>query len=303
MDNATQSALGIGQPINPAPPTPPAPASTPTEASVSQQAGALQQKMSGIQSQADKSMAELKPTHSPDTTFHQLPPKDTSELAAVMMVLGALGGRSTMTPMTAALNNITAVMKGQHEGNQQMVDAQRKEFQMNFDNALKAHQQFMDEKQAILQKYHYDMAAAADELKTLQLQHGISDAVMKHNDTKTFHDQQAAAKAAKLASDLNLVEKKIASTGSVEAKKLEAKYRSQAEAELAKTTDPAKIALINDRLMQNLKTLDVAAAPKPAESAAIPPRPSAVPSDAKYSPSNKSWWWQVNGEWHSSKSE
>lgn len=34
--------------------------------------------------------------------------------------------------------------------------------------------------------------------------------------------------------------------------------------------------------------------------AAIPPRPAGVPAGAKYSPSQKKWWWQQDGQWKSS---
>lgn len=48
--------------------------------------------------------------------------------------------------------------------------------------------------------------------------------------------------------------------------------------------------------MKRTTTTDFVPTPAPAPTA-IPPRPAGVPTGAKYSPSQKKWWWQQDGKW------
>lgn len=173
-----------------------------TQEEVGKKFEANRQKMEAIESEAGKAYAAVPEMKLPDSEFHPLPKKESSELFALLMVMGALGGRSTNAPMTAALNNMTGIMKGQMEGNKEMVAAQREQFKTNFDNAIKKYDAYNREKEAILRKYHYDMAAAQEELKSLQLQYGVDGKIATAAATQTHYEVMDKAK--KQAADLGL---------------------------------------------------------------------------------------------------
>ena len=175
-----------------------------SEGEVAQGVADTQQKMAGIQSTFDKQYAEVPKVDLPSAEFHPLPAKESSELFSLLMVMAALGGRTTHTPMTAAMNNMTGILRGQKEKNDAMVAEQKDQFKLNFDAGMAKYKGMMEEKRNILEKYHYDMAAAQGELNTWKLQHGVSDAVHKADETNTNHLQQSHDRAAKLANDLKI---------------------------------------------------------------------------------------------------
>lgn len=283
-----------------------------TEGEVSQGVIDTQQKMAGIQSTFDKQYAEVPKVELPSAEFHPLPPKESSELFSLLMVMSALGGRTTHTPFTAALNNMTGVMKGQKEKNDQMVAEQRDQFKLNFDSGMAKYKGMMEEKRNILEKYHYDMAAAQGELNTWKLQHGVTDAVHKADETNTNHMLQSHDRASKLANDLKIAGIRAGVTTQGDKTKAITALTNKAHELAAKTSNKEKKAAIQAQLEADIaeinKQAGAAPAAKPVATAAppagaIPTRPADVPADAKYSPSSKSWWWQVDGQWHSAKGE
>jgi hypothetical protein len=166
-------------------------------AAIGSEIGDLQKKISGMEERAS---AELKGLDKPAPVqeFHPIAPKDASTFFAVMMALGALSGRSTMAPMTAAMNNMTAIMKGQKEGNDAMVASQAAQFDKNFKIATQKNKEYADEKKAILEKYHYDMAAAKDEMNFLSLKFGIAKGVAGADATNWKTAMQAQQNAERL---------------------------------------------------------------------------------------------------------
>lgn len=279
------------------------------EGDISQQVLQNQQKMAGIQETFDKQYAAVPKVDLPTAEFHPMPAKESSQLFALLMVMAALGGRTTHTPMTAAMNNMTGILRGQKEKNDQMVAEQKDQFKLNFDAGMAKYKGMMEEKRNILEKYHYDMAAAQGELNTWKLQHGVSDAVHKADEVHHDHMQKSMDAAAKLANDLKIAGVRAGVTTQAEKTKAITALTNKARELAAKTSSKEKKAAIQAQLEADIKELEGSAgataqtkpatAPAPA-AGAIPSRPAGVPADAKYSPSNKSWWWQVDGQWHSS---
>lgn len=86
----------------------------------------------------------------------------------------------------------------------------------------------------------------------------------------------------------------------------------QAQRELGQGADPSDIDARAQQIEGSFKGVGTAPAagahaPAPAAGghqppppAGIPPRPQGVPGSASYSPSQKKWWWQENGQWKSS---
>lgn len=284
-----------------------------TEGQVAQGVTDTQQKMAGIQTAFDKDYAAVPKVDLPTAEFHPLPAKESSELFSLMMVIAVLGGRTTHTPMTAAMNNMTGIMKGQHEKNAAMVAEQKDQFRLNFDSGMAKYKGMMEEKRNILEKYHYDMAAAQGELNTWKLQHGVADAVAKADETHADHAAKSGAAAEKLANDLKLAGIRAGATDKASKDRSITALTNKARELQAKTSNPEKkkkiqadldadIAEINKQAGAAPESKPTASAAPPA-SGAIPTRPAEVPPDAKYSPSSKSWWWQVDGQWHSAKGQ
>ena len=163
-------------------------------AGISSDIGALSQQIQSTQKSTDEELKALgKDTPLPQ--FHPIPPKDASKFFGMMMVLGALSGRSTMAPMTAAMNNMTAIMKAQKEHNTEMLAAQTAEFDRNYKTALDKHKEYVEEKKSILEKYKYDMAAAKDEMFILKAKYGVAEGVHKAGETGYKDDLQASINA------------------------------------------------------------------------------------------------------------
>ena len=161
---------------------------------ISSDLGALTSQIQGIQKGTDEQLRALgKDTPMPQ--FHPIQPKDASAFFGIMMALGALSGRSTMAPMTAAMNNMTAIMKAQKENNTGMLAAQSAEFDRNYKTALDKHKEYVEEKKSILEKYKYDMAAAKDEMFILRAKYGVAEGVHKAGETGYKDDLQASINA------------------------------------------------------------------------------------------------------------
>lgn len=71
--------------------------------------------------------------------------KHQMELFGVMALLSALGSRHTGEPITSAMNNLTASVKGIQEGNTAAQKAHEDEMWKHFNTALELHKQTMDE--------------------------------------------------------------------------------------------------------------------------------------------------------------
>ena len=101
--------------------------------------------------------------------------KDMDGLTGIMLVLGALGGRHTMQPMTAALNNMTGVLTGLKEGNDEQVKMQRQQFEDNYKQGMERYKAFIDERNEIHNKYMGDQAAMREHLNDLYRRMGVDE--------------------------------------------------------------------------------------------------------------------------------
>lgn len=153
---------------------------------------ALREKQAADSQGMQKELAAVPETQLPE--FHQVQPKDASVFFGAMMALGALAGRSTMTPMTAAMNNMTGIMKAQKEGNAEMLAAQKAEFKTNLDAAIAKARQHAEQRKEILERHNYNMKEADHDLEMLRLEHGVGKDVdnairMKYKDIATAADR------------------------------------------------------------------------------------------------------------------
>lgn len=80
------------------------------------------------------------------------------ELFSFMMLLSALSARSTSAPLTAAMNNMTASLKGMQSGNATIQQQQNAEMWKNYDAAMEQHK-------ASLEKYKIGLDAMYKDTK------------------------------------------------------------------------------------------------------------------------------------------
>jgi hypothetical protein len=86
----------------------------------------------------------------PQNMAKHLDPKQLNDTAQIFMTLGALGGLFMRQPLTAALGNMTAAMKGVQAGDAEQFDRATEEFQTNFDKAMKINDAASKERTRIL---------------------------------------------------------------------------------------------------------------------------------------------------------
>ena len=154
-----------------------------------------QTQAAGIQGAAAQRMGDVDKQMVPmPGEFHPIPPKDASVFFSMMMVLGALGGKSSIAPMTAAMNNFSGIMKAQNDHNDEMLAAQKEQFKMNFDRAIEVNKQFVERKKQILQDANFDMARAEQPLKLLELEYGQAGDIAKASQTSVKDHETAIAK-------------------------------------------------------------------------------------------------------------
>ena len=92
-----------------------------------------------------------KPPTEAELTIH---PKQATLFFPMMMALSALGGMNTRAPMTAAMNNMAAVMKGQMDGSAALTKQHEERMWNNYDAAMKAHESSMKDFKVALDKYN-----------------------------------------------------------------------------------------------------------------------------------------------------
>lgn len=134
-------------------------------------------------------------------------PKQLNEAASLFMTLGALAGALTRTPMTAALNNMTAAIQGVQAGDAEQYDKAHKEFESNYKRAMDQNKSALDEKEKVMKDKNLTLTARMNELKLIDAKYGNEVG----RNTKTFAEysklydgqQKATAKveAAKVAMD------------------------------------------------------------------------------------------------------
>ena len=108
----------------------------------------------------------------PPNTAQHIDPKQMTTAASAFMTLGALAGLLTRQPMTAALNNMTAAMKGVQEGDAEQYDRAYKEFQSNYDKAMKTNKAMLDEKEKALKDTNLTLTARVEQLRLIDAKYG-----------------------------------------------------------------------------------------------------------------------------------
>jgi len=256
----------------------------PSKGSLSQEFSDLGKQVSASQAATKTELAGITPQPVPTETYKPLPAKESSDLFAMLMVIGALSGRTTHQPAVAAMNNMTGIMKGQIDKNDKMVAAQKDEFNTNFKQAMEKHKAYIDEKNAALESSKYDMQAFKEKGDFLKLKYGITDSVWKENAMTTYHDQQLYDKM--LAYHTRLQAAGIMVSGAQE-RNVETnmtRIESERSKELEKHSDPVKQAEINARFdAQEEKLLAM-----PNKGAATPPagKPTPTAEDIAYAKAN-----------------
>ena len=133
--------------------------------------------------------------------------KDMDGLTGIMLVLGALGGRNTMQPMTAALNNMTGVLTGLKEGNDEQVKMQHQQFEDNYKKGMDRYKAFIDERNEIHNKYMGDQAAMREHLNDLYRRMGFEEKQVQFLEgqelRKELNNDNLLARAQQHADSLN----------------------------------------------------------------------------------------------------
>ncbi len=163
----------------------------------------------------------------PENKAQHMSPESMSKAFSTFLTLGALGGLLTRQPMTAALNNMTAAMKGLHDGDEEQYKRATDEFNNNFTKATAANKAKMDEYNRVFSAKDKTVAEKireagdiakqyGDELNSLNFKAGnLKDAfknmeasqkmafeAQKHVDTMRKFDQDRSERAAEHAATL-----------------------------------------------------------------------------------------------------
>lgn len=131
------------------------PASPADQANIKSTAQQLLTERQGEKQQLTAAEQQIKPMPQPPTEAElAIHPKQASMFFPLMMALGALGGLNTRAPMTAAMNNMSAVMKGQMEGEQTLTKQHQDRLWKNYDAAMQAHENSIKDFKVALDKYN-----------------------------------------------------------------------------------------------------------------------------------------------------
>lgn len=93
-------------------------------------------------------------------------------LFAAMTLLSVLGAKRTSAPMTAAMNNMTASMKGFMSGNQMERQSANQQMWENFDAAMQQHRASLERYKVELEKMYKDPKAQQQQLYMSLLEQG-----------------------------------------------------------------------------------------------------------------------------------
>ena len=305
LNDATQSAIGLNPnpAIQPQPVAPKAPQVTkdqPTQPDGLQQIrqnyhtqmGALEGERGDIQKNQQEQLRAVKPVEMPQTDFKPLT-HSMSSFSALLMVVGALAGRKTMQPMTAALNNMTGVMKGLKEGDQQLYDMHKAEFERNYKVGMDKYNAFIEKRREIIMDAKGDMAVVNQKMLDLYRESGMdikTQQAMEHG----MHDtSKLALEQQKQMDNMKLQLKKLEDQkgwhknqqgGEHERKVMEAvnKLEVERDKELTKTSEPEKVAEINARFNRQIADARGSAAAAPNAGG----KPIPTPEDIAYAKSH-----------------
>jgi hypothetical protein len=112
------------------------------------------------------------PPEMPAQQFH-VEPQQASKTFNLLMIAGALGGALTKGHMNNAMNNMTAIMKGQMEGDAQKTAAAKEEFKTNFDAGMARFKEYSDRKKQLDTEHKNDIRTLREERRMLDLEYGV----------------------------------------------------------------------------------------------------------------------------------
>lgn len=137
----------------------------------------------------------------PENAAKHLDPKQLNDAASAFMTLGALAGLLSRQPMTAALNNMTAAMKGVQEGDAEQYDRSYKEFTTNYDKAMKTNKAMLDEKEKVLKDTQLSLTARMEQMRLIDVKYGNIGKDMKGSFDSRMKLFEAQRKATQHAED------------------------------------------------------------------------------------------------------
>lgn len=140
----------------------------------------LDEKRALLQAGLDQKLGELdaemaKPNESvplPENTAQHLDPKQLSEAASIWMTLGAFAGLLTRTPMTDALGNMTAAMKGAQEGDMAQFKQHYDAWDSSFKKAMSTNKDMLAKKKEILDDIKLSLTEKEHRLKLVDSEYG-----------------------------------------------------------------------------------------------------------------------------------
>jgi hypothetical protein len=156
---------------------------------------------------AEKAYTEVEPPtlqEPPKSTIRQDPTEQAKETFSSLMAVSMLFGALTRQPMLAAMKNMTGVMQGMKEGNDARIQAETKEFERNYKQAIDSNKVNLDNYKNILEKKKGDISAAKTELEIEANRQGdqVLLAALKHDNLKeAFGILQAQEKAIQVADE------------------------------------------------------------------------------------------------------
>lgn len=108
----------------------------------------------------------------PENTARHIDPQQMTEAFSAFSALGALAGLLSKAPMTAALNNMTAAIKGVQEGDDAQYQRSYKEFQDNYKKAMDTNKARLDEYNRIFSDTKMTLDEKMREIGLVAAKHG-----------------------------------------------------------------------------------------------------------------------------------
>jgi hypothetical protein len=108
----------------------------------------------------------------PENTARHIDPQQMSDAFSAFTTLGALAGLLSKTPMTAALNNMTAAIKGVQEGDDAQYQRSYKEFQDNYKKAMATNKARLEEYNRIFSDTKITLDEKMREIGLVAAKHG-----------------------------------------------------------------------------------------------------------------------------------
>ena len=108
----------------------------------------------------------------PSTEAPKPSKKELSDFGKILLVMGALGGKKSGDHFTSALNNMTAVIQGEAQGQDEQAAQHKQEFEENFKRGKESFDEYHKKLTDILNEHKGDTASLMNEARILALQYG-----------------------------------------------------------------------------------------------------------------------------------